>query len=65
METINPDQAGVGSSATTWALENIGDYFQAQTQEDIISTREATTKRFRSLLGLVAGVRCWWAASGS
>jgi len=36
------------------ALESLP--FQAQTQEDIISTREATTEAFRNLLGWVAGV---------
>ncbi len=38
------------------AVGDMGSYFQAQTQEDIISTREATTEAFRSLLGWVAGV---------
>jgi len=38
------------------ALEELRSYFQVQTQEDIISTREATTEAFRNLLGWVAGV---------
>ena len=37
-------------------MEDFSSDFQAQTQEDIISTREATTAAFRTLLGWVAGV---------